>query len=80
MSDLRCDEFVELVTMYLEGTLSAEDRRRVEDHLPNCEGCARYLDQIRQSIGTLGALPAEALPESARAALLAAFRQEGPRS
>ena len=79
MSDMRCDEFVELVTTYLEGTLSPEDRRRVEDHLANCEGCARYLDQIRQS----SARSARCRPRRSRnrpGRLLAAFRQEGPRS
>jgi anti-sigma factor RsiW len=79
VTDLECAEFVEMVTAFLDGTLDAEAEGRVVDHLAGCEGCERYLDQFRRTIGTLGDLPpetppAEALPTRTREALLAAFR------
>ena len=43
---LACVEFVEIVTEYLEGTMSAKDRRRFEEHLAACPGCTAYLKQI----------------------------------
>jgi anti-sigma factor RsiW len=74
MSDLDCNEFVELVTAFLDGALDAETERRFVDHLAACDGCDRYLDQIRQTTKTLGSLSPEALPDAARQALLDAFR------
>jgi anti-sigma factor RsiW len=73
-SDMRCDEFVELVTGYLDGILDAETARRIEAHLPLCEGCTTYLDQMRHTISALADLPAEALPGALRDALLNALR------
>jgi anti-sigma factor RsiW len=80
MSELRCDEFVELVTAYLDGSLDAETEQRVEANLAVCEGCSTYLDQIRQMVAAAGSLPSEAqltdaLPDDARETLLDAFRR-----
>jgi anti-sigma factor RsiW len=75
MTDLNCDELVELVTGYLDGALDDETERRVADHLAGCDGCTTYVDQIRQTVTALGSSPADAeLPDEVREALLAAFR------
>jgi anti-sigma factor RsiW len=74
MSDLNCDEFVELVTAYLEGGLDQDTERHFVEHLAVCDGCDRYLDQIRVTVQTLGQLPADSLSDSGRDRLLAAFR------
>jgi len=74
-----CNAFVELVTAYLEGTLDPDTEQRFVAHLAECDGCDRYLDQIRTTIHTLGRLPAETLTEPTRDQLLAAFRN-WPRS
>jgi anti-sigma factor RsiW len=71
---VNCDEFVELVTAYLDGTLDPETERRFTEHLAECEGCDRYLDQIRQTVRGLASLPSQSLPAQARDRLLAAFR------
>ena len=71
---MNCDEFVELVTAYLDGALAAADERRFVAHLAECDGCDRYLDQIRTTVGALGRLPAQSLAPEARDRLLAAFR------
>jgi anti-sigma factor RsiW len=65
---------VEVVTSYIEGDLSARERRRVESHLGACEGCAVYLDQMRQTIDSLGELREESLDPAARDGLMEAFR------
>jgi anti-sigma factor RsiW len=74
MRDMPCVELVELVTDYLEGALGAGDRRRFEAHLGQCEGCRAYVDQLRRTIGAVGHLAPEALPDAMRAELLEAFR------
>ena len=74
MTALTCRHVVELVTGYLEGTLSWRERRRVERHLADCEACAAYLDQMRATLAALGTVTEESLSPDARAALLHAFR------
>jgi anti-sigma factor RsiW len=77
--ELDCNEFVELVTRYLDGQLDRETERRFTEHLAQCDGCDRYLDQFRYTISVLGELSAESLSAEARDRLLSAFRN-GPRA
>jgi anti-sigma factor RsiW len=70
---MTCAEFVELVTAYLEGTLSDDQRRAFDEHLALCPGCDTYLEQFRTTIGLLGELPEESLSSPAREQLLDAF-------
>ena len=71
---LTCKELVELITDYLEGALSPSDRRRFDEHLTTCPYCRIYLEQMRQTIHTMGHLPEEAIPPAALETLLARFR------
>ncbi len=68
-----CEKLVELVTSYLEGSLPADQRTAFEEHLKECEGCDRYLDQFRRTIALLGELPDETLAMPARRRLLDEF-------
>jgi anti-sigma factor RsiW len=72
---VNCNEFVELVTAFLDGALDAESQARVVEHLAACDGCDRYLDQMRRTIRALGDPAPERLPQETRDALLAAFRR-----
>jgi anti-sigma factor RsiW len=71
---MACQELVEVVTDYLDGTLADEDRRRLEAHLEECPYCARYIEQIRETARALGRLPAESLSPATQRELLEAFR------
>lgn len=71
---MHCDEFVELVTAFLDGALDESTEARFVEHLADCPGCDVYFDQFRQTIETLGSLPPESLSGDARGRLLAAFR------
>jgi predicted anti-sigma-YlaC factor YlaD len=42
-----CQDFVELVTDYLEGALPETRAAEVEIHLGECVDCLRYLGQIQ---------------------------------
>jgi len=54
--DLVCQQIVELVTDYLEGSLSRADRRRFDAHLAGCPHCTEYLAQMRTTIRLTGRL------------------------
>ena len=64
--DLVCEEIVEMVTDYLEGTLSRSQRRRFEAHLADCPHCTEYLAQMRATIRLTGKLGAEDLTPEMR--------------
>jgi anti-sigma factor RsiW len=69
-----CKDLVELVTDYLEGALPPDAVVRLEAHLSGCDGCTRYLAQLRTTIRLTGMLTEADLPADGRAELLAAFR------
>lgn len=72
---LACQDVVELVTAYLEGTLDQAVRARFEVHLRDCDGCAAYLEEMRVTVSTLGTIRDEQLDPVYRARLLAAFAE-----
>jgi anti-sigma factor RsiW len=74
VEQLSCRELVELVTDYLEGALSEEERARFEEHIGTCGGCRIYLEQMRSTIEQLGYLPEDTLSADAERELLEAFR------
>jgi anti-sigma factor RsiW len=72
---LVCQEVVELVTDYLEGTLSRSQRRRFEAHLGGCENCTEYLEQMKTTIRLTGRLRGEDLSPQMRAEFEALYRR-----
>jgi anti-sigma factor RsiW len=78
-ADINCRGVVEIVTDYLEGALTPGDTEIVDRHLATCEGCRRYLAQMRTTIATLGQLRDEDVPGEMRESLIAAFREIRPR-
>jgi len=73
-AELTCQELVELVTDYLEGALSSDDRHRFEAHLDGCGGCRAYLEQMRGTILAVGGVAAADLDPAMSERLLASFR------
>jgi len=71
---ISCQELVELVTDYLEGALDPAHVRRFEEHLARCDGCERYVEQLRQTIRATGTLTVHDLEPEAEQSLLEAFR------
>lgn len=71
---LDCNEIVELVTDYLEGALDMHTVAAFEDHLRGCEGCRRFVEQIRQTIAAIGAVSEPRLSAQAEENLHTAFR------
>jgi predicted anti-sigma-YlaC factor YlaD len=71
---MTCKEVVEIVSDYLEGALSLEDRERFDAHLRGCRGCTAYIEQMRETIRLTGMLTEEQVPAEHREQLRQAFR------
>jgi anti-sigma factor RsiW len=77
--EIPCQEVVELVTAYFDGSLSRSDRRRFRAHIRGCDHCTAYIEQMRVMIEATGRITEEDIPPAAREELMEAFRgwQEG---
>ena len=71
---LSCQEVVELVTEYLDESLSVEHASLFEQHLNFCEGCVWYVDQLRATVEAVGEVREEDIAPEAKERLMAAFR------
>ncbi len=71
---MSCRQVVELMTAYLEGTLSPRDRARFEEHIAGCDGCTAYLAQLRMTMRVVGRLAFEPIPAPIERELVEAFR------
>ena len=73
-NEMTCQELVELVTDYFEGTLDLVERARFEAHVAECDGCRIYLQQMQQTISVCGMLTEESIAPEAKQELLQLFR------
>jgi anti-sigma factor RsiW len=73
--DVICQQAVELVTDYLEGTLGRTARRRFEAHLAGCPHCTEYLAQMRETISLAGRIEPGDLPPQMRDEFVDLFRR-----
>jgi anti-sigma factor RsiW len=72
--DMACQELVELVTAYFDGSLSRSDRRRFRAHISGCDHCTEYIEQMRMVIEASGRLTEDDVDPGAREELLEVFR------
>lgn len=72
--EMACQELVELVTAYFDGSLSRSERRRFRAHIRGCPHCTAYVEQMRLVVEATGRLTEEDIEPRAREELLAAFR------
>ena len=54
--EVTCQQFVELITDYLEGAMTTRTLSHVEEHLVMCDWCVTYLEQMDATIASLAAL------------------------
>ncbi|HBP87437.1 MAG: zf-HC2 domain-containing protein [Nitrospira sp.] len=69
-----CQEIAQLITDYLDGSLTLSERVRFQLHLGLCFACRNYLGQMKYTIATLRQLPPEPVPQQVKEELLERFR------
>jgi anti-sigma factor RsiW len=72
---LVCQQAVELMSDYLDGSLSRRDRRRLTAHLALCDACTAYLEQLRVTIAASGQISADDLAPEALETLTELFER-----
>jgi predicted anti-sigma-YlaC factor YlaD len=83
---MNCKEFIELLSDYLEMTVSADTLKALEEHLAECAPCLAYLRTYRRTRDLTAVVQRETLPPAMppemkahlRAFLLAQLTKEEP--
>jgi predicted anti-sigma-YlaC factor YlaD len=75
---MRCQEFVEVVTDYLERQMSEARMLWTEEHLAACDACRAYLEQMTDTIHALRGLAEESVSAETMSLALEAFRAKPP--
>lgn len=66
-----CPRIIALLSDYLDGRLSADVRRDLEQHLGGCGECAAFVETFRSTVSLLQSLTDDDLPEELRVRLKA---------
>ncbi len=67
---------LEILSGYLDGRVSADERRHVETHLGECATCRETLDGLRQTVAAVQGLELVGAPAGLRAAVIAHLEEE----
>ena len=78
LAAMTCQQFVEIVTDYLEQQLDEARKLWTDEHLAGCDACRNYLEQMRLTISALRDLGDETLDAEQRDRILAAMRTPRP--
>ena len=73
--EIVCQQWVELVTAYLDGALPRRLVKAIDRHLAACEHCTEYLAQMRRTIELAGQLRDDQVPADVVDALTRAFAE-----
>ena len=67
-----CEEYVAMLSAYVDGELSASEREAVEAHVGECQVCARELLVLRSTVASMGLVREVAPPAALRGRIAAA--------
>jgi anti-sigma factor RsiW len=70
-----CQQWVEMVTDYLEAALPPGLQEAADRHLADCPHCREYLEQMRRTIALAQAVRDDDVPEDVVEALSRAFAE-----
>ncbi len=73
--EIVCQQWVELVTDYLEGALPPKLQQAADRHLADCPHCREYLEQMRRTIAVSARLRDDDVPDDVVDALTQAFAE-----
>jgi anti-sigma factor RsiW len=70
---MSCRRVRDRASDHLEARIPPGGRERFERHLARCASCARFVEEIRQTVHRLDTLPREPMPPAMKARLLQAL-------
>ncbi|MFA6947864.1 MAG: zf-HC2 domain-containing protein [Eubacteriales bacterium] len=79
MTQKNCEACIDLLSDYIDGALSNDDKTAVEEHLTECEACRHEYEQLKQTVSLLS--DTKYNPDGAvYDAVMKCLREENPRA
>ena len=50
MEKINCNVIQDILTLYIDDSVSDDTKALVEEHLQNCEGCRRLYNELQEDI------------------------------
>ena len=73
---LTCKEFLQELTDYLDSTVDAELRRKLESHINECPNCFVILDTTQKTIKVYKGMQAQEIPQEVHVRLMKAVERK----
>ena len=73
---LTCKEFLQELSDYLDATVDAELRRKLEVHISECPNCFVILDTTKKTIQVFKGMKEYAIPSDVHTRLMAAVERK----
>jgi anti-sigma factor (TIGR02949 family) len=73
---LTCKEFLQELTDYLDSTVDAELRRKLESHINECPNCFVILDTTQKTIRVYKGMQEKEIPAEVEARLMKAVERK----
>jgi anti-sigma factor (TIGR02949 family) len=73
---LTCKEFLQELTDYLDSTVDAELRRKLEAHINECPNCFVILDTTQRTIKVYKGMQAQEIPQEVHTRLMKAVERK----
>jgi len=73
---LTCKEFLQELTDYLDSTVDAELRVKLERHISECPNCFVILDTTQKTIKVYKGVEPQAIPDEVRVRLMKAVERK----
>jgi anti-sigma factor (TIGR02949 family) len=73
---LTCKEFLQELTDYLDSTVDAELRLKLERHISECPNCFVILDTTQKTIKVYKGMQAQEIPEEVHVRLMKAVERK----
>lgn len=74
---MNCEQIKENLPLYVEGLTEEEETRAIKEHLDHCSSCHKEMEELEALQQQLRSLPSVAMPESAKARVSEAIKEEG---
>lgn len=73
---MSCEQFIEEMSLYIDGLIEEDDKMQFEKHLKSCPNCREELEQFKNIISELHSLPQKELPDNFHKGLLLKLYQK----
>ena len=72
---MKCEEYIILINMAIDGELSPKDEQKLKEHLDSCPDCRREYEELKALVGCMGKM-GEEVPPSLHSSIMEKIQNE----